>query len=130
MNDKKDKEILTLRAELNRAHDEYSFLASRKPGKAKENNMAKFNLDVQNVTLGGAVVVGSAIINVEVSDDLFTACVNNLTKLTEIMFSPPKSTCTCHVNDEDKRPYGGKKDAYLSRKPTKPDNAFAPMATE
>ena len=100
----------------------------------KENNMAKFNLDVQNVTLGGAVVVGSAIINVEVSDDLFTACVNNLTKLTEIMFSPPKSTCTCHVNDEDKRPYSGKmsgkKDTYLSRKPPKPDNAFAPMDTE
>ena len=86
----------------------------------KENNMAKFNLDIKNVTLGGNVVVGDAIINLEVPDDLFTACVNNLTKLTEIMFSPPKSTCTCHVNDEDKRP------PYVG----KPDNSFAPMDVE
>ena len=46
----------------------------------------------------------------------------------------PQHVCTCHVNDEDKRPYGGKmsgkKDAYLSRKPPKPDNAFTPMDTE
>ena len=77
--------------------------------------MAKFNLDIKNVTLGGNVVVGDAIINLEVPDDLFTACVNNLTKLTEIMFSPPKNTCTCHASDEDKRPR---------------DNYFAPMDVE
>lgn len=102
------------------------------PARIKENNMAKFNLDIKNVTLGSNVVVGDAVISVEVPDDLFTTCVNNLTKLTEIMCSPPKSTCTCHANDEDKRPPENKIRVmhHPGKTAGKRDNPFAPMDVE
>ena len=53
---------------------EYTELASRKQkptNDLKEQTMAKVSIDVQDVTLGGGVVVGSAIISVEVPDDAF-----------------------------------------------------------
>ena len=104
-------------------HDEYTWLASRKQKtyKGKEQTMAKVSIDVQDVTLGGGVVVGSAIISVEVPDDALAILATTYERCLPLIFSRAAHTtyehvCKCEASNGDKRP--GTRER---------SNAYAPM---
>ena len=71
--------------------------------------MAKVSIDVQNVTLGGNIVVGSAIISVEVPDDAFATMATMYERCLPIIFGHAVHTtyehgCKCEASNGDKRP--------------------------
>lgn len=104
--EQKDQEILTLRAEINRVHDEYTWFASRKQKPTKEQTMAKVSIDVQDVALGGGVVVGSAIISVEVPDDAIATIATMYERCLPLIFrrTTHEHVCKCEASNGDKRP--------------------------
>lgn len=94
----------------------------------QEQTMATITLGVESMDVGklGAKMTGVSI-RAEVPNSAlpaFLELVSNLTQPVKARVDPegcwPRHTCTCHDNDEDKRP------PYVG----KPDNAFAPMDTE
>lgn len=96
---------------LDCVHDEYTWLASRKQKtyKGKEQTMAKVSIDVQDVTLGGGVMVGSAIISVEVPDDALAIMATTYERCLPLIFSravhtPHEHVCKCEASNGDKRP--------------------------
>lgn len=71
--------------------------------------MAKVSIDVQNVTLGGNIVVGSAIISVEVPDDAVATIATMYERCLPLIFSRAVHTihehvCKCEASNGDKRP--------------------------
>ena len=71
--------------------------------------MAKVSFDVQNVTLGGNIVIGSAIVSVDVPDDAFATMATMYERclpliLGHAMHTARKHICKCEVNNGDKRP--------------------------
>ena len=71
--------------------------------------MAKVSIDVQDVTLGGGVVVGSAIISVEVPDDAFATIATMYERCLPLIFGRATHTthehvCKCEASNGDKRP--------------------------
>lgn len=71
--------------------------------------MAKVSIDVQDVTLGGGVVVGSAIISVEVPDDAIATIATMYEHCLPLIFRRATHTthehvCKCEVSNGDKRP--------------------------
>ena len=71
--------------------------------------MAKVSIDVQDVTLGGGVVVGSAIISVEVPDDAFATMATMYERCLPLILGRAVHTvhehvCKCEVSNGDKRP--------------------------
>lgn len=100
----KDQEILTLRAELNRVHDEYTWLASRKLKPTKEIVMAKFDLDMQ-VEVGG-VKLGSVIVHIDVPDTAFDGLATVYKEALPIIFGQIKRDveCRCAAHNGDKHP--------------------------
>lgn len=112
------KEILTLRAELDRVHDERS--SDNHNNCKKETTMAKLSIDVQNVTFGGNIVIGSATLSVEVPDDAFATMAEMYERCLPIIFGNVVHACKCEASNGDKRP-------GTTFTPTpKPDNAFIP----
>ena len=108
--------------------DEYSWLSSRKQKPTKEQTMAKVSIDVQNITLGGNIVVGSAIISVEVPDDAFATMATMYERCLPLIFGRAVHVCKCEASNGDKRP--GTAATYHDRgkergTPAKA-NAFAP----
>ena len=91
---------------------EYTELASRKQkptNDLKEQTMAKVSIDVQDVTLWGGVVVGSAIISVEVPDDAFATIATMYERCLPLILSHTTHTthehvCKCEASNDDKRP--------------------------
>ena len=110
------------------------WIASRTHKSTKENNMAKLDITVDELGAGDMAVRGVSIVIDGISaEDAARVSLRLLSAIDPMEADDPETpqhVCTCHVNDEDKRPYSGKKDVYPSRKPPKPDNAFAPMDTE
>ena len=71
--------------------------------------MAKVSIDVQDVTLYGVVVVGSAIISVEVPDDAFATIATMYERCLPLILSRATRTvhehvCKCEASNGDKRP--------------------------
>ena len=68
--------------------------------------MAKVSIDVQDVTLGGGVVVGSAIISVEVPDDAIATIATMYEHCLPLIFrrTTHEHVCKCEVSNGDKRP--------------------------
>ena len=71
--------------------------------------MAKVSIDVQDVTLGGGVVVGSAIISVEVPDDAIATIATMYEHCLPLIFRRATHTthehvCKCEASNGDKRP--------------------------
>ena len=66
--------------------------------------MAKVSIDVQDVTLGGGVVVGSAIISVEVPDDAFATIATMYERCLPLIFGRTTHVCKCEASNGDKRP--------------------------
>ena len=112
--DQKDQEILTLRAELNRVHDEYTWLISRKQKPTKERTMAKFTISVDEITDDGLVVRG-----VQLSvDGVEVATVERIARKFVDSLGPYNATgaevtgaspvhehvCKCEASNGDKRP--------------------------
>ena len=89
--------------------------------------MAKVSIDVQDVTLGGGVVVGSAIISAEVPDDVFATIATMYERCLPLIFSRAAHTtyehvCKCEASNGDKRP------GTVDRRETgERSNAYAPM---
>ena len=71
--------------------------------------MAKVSIDVQNVTLGGNIVVGSAIVSVDVPDDAFATMATMYERCLPIILGHAMHTvreriCKCEASNGDKRP--------------------------
>ena len=75
--------------------------------------MAKVSIDVQNVTLGGNIVVGSAIVSVDVPDDAFATMATMYERCLPLILSRAartvhehvcKHVCKCEASNGDKRP--------------------------
>ena len=68
--------------------------------------MAKVSIDVQDVTLWGGVVVGSAIISVEVPDDAFATIATMYERCLPLILSHTthEHVCKCEASNDDKRP--------------------------
>ena len=71
--------------------------------------MAKVSIDVQNVTLGGNIVVGSAIVSVDVPDNAFATMTTMYERYLPLIFSRAVHTihehvCKCEASNGDKRP--------------------------
>lgn len=71
--------------------------------------MAKVSIDVQNVTLGSNIVVGSAIISAEVPDDAFATMATMYERCLPLILSRATRTvhehgCKCEASNGDKRP--------------------------
>ena len=71
--------------------------------------MAKVSIDVQNVTLGGNIVVGSAIVSVDVPDDAFATMATMYERCLPLILSRAVHTihehvCKCETSNDDKRP--------------------------
>ena len=80
--------------------------------------MAKVSIDVQNVTLGGNIVVGSAIVSVDVPDDAFATMATMYERCLPIILGHAMHTvrehiCKCEASNGDKRP--GTAETYGSR---------------
>ena len=83
--------------------------------------MAKVSIDVQNVTLGSNIVVGSAIISAEVPDDAFATMATMYERCLPLIFGRATHTthehgCKCEASNGDKRPDTRER-----------GNAYAPM---
>lgn len=86
--------------------------------------MAKVSIDVQDVTLGGGVAVGSAIISVEVPDDAFATIATMYERCLPLIFgrTTHEHVCKCEASNGDKRP------GTVDRRETgERSNAYAPM---
>ena len=71
--------------------------------------MAKVSIDVQNVTLGGNIVVGSAIISMEVPDDTLATLATMYERhlpliLGHAVYTSHEHVCKCEASNGDKRP--------------------------
>ena len=71
--------------------------------------MAKVSIDVQNVTLGGNIVVGSAIVSVDVPDDAFATMATMYERclpliLGRAMHTVHEHICKCEARNGYKRP--------------------------
>ena len=88
--------------------------------------MAKVSIDVQNVTLGSNIVVGSAIISAEVPDDAFATMATMYERCLPLILSRAARTvhehgCKCEASNGDKRP------GTVDRRETgERSNAYAP----
>ena len=92
--------------------------------------MAKVSIDVQDAILGGGVVVGSAIISVEVPDDAIATIATMYERCLPLIFSRAvhtihehvcKHVCKCEASNGDKRP------GTVDRRETRErSNAYAP----
>ncbi len=94
--------------------------------------MAKVSIDVQDVTLGGGVVVGSAIISVEVPDDAIATIATMYERCLPLIFSRAVHTthehvCKCEASNGDKRPGTIDRRETVGRRETRErSNAYAP----
>ena len=68
--------------------------------------MAKVSIDVQDVTLGSNIVVGSAIISAEVPDDAFATMATMYERCLPLIFghATHEHVCKCEASNGDKRP--------------------------
>ena len=103
--DQKDMEILTLRAELDRFHDEHPCLAPCEAKPTKEIVMAKFDLDMQNVEVSG-VKLGSIIVHIDVPDTAFDVLATVYKEALPLIFGQIKRDveCRCAAHNEYKHP--------------------------
>ena len=103
--EQKDQEILTLRAELDRFHDEHPCLAPCEAKPTKEIMMAKFDLDMQNVEVSG-MKLGSIIVHIDVPDTAFDVLATVYKEALPIIFGQIKRDveCRCAAHNGDKHP--------------------------